>query len=188
VDDVTEHETGSIRSASSYPAEASPSRADQHLDETEMENGAKLFVRAVALVTSLLAVALGAGFAQTDPIAARRELMKANGRYSKLGSDMIRGKVRFDLGKAKAVFDSFIEAGNKLPDLFPENSKTGGETTASPAIWTHWEDVKARFAKFAADAKAAQDATKDLGTFRAGFRTVSEDCDSCHERYRLKKG
>jgi cytochrome c556 len=140
--------------------------------------------------TAFVIIAMGFGMAvataQSDPIAARQALMKSNGRQAKLGSDMIRGKVPFDLAKAKGVFSSFIEAGNKMPDLFPENSKSRGHTSASPEIWQHIDDVKARFAKFAAEAKAAQDSTSDLASFRAGFRNVGQHCDSCHEHYRLK--
>ena len=139
-----------------------------------------------ALAIALIGCAIPIALAQSDPIAARQALMKANGRQAKLGSDMIRGKVPFDLAKAKAVFDSFIEAANKMPNLFPEDSKAGRDTSASPEIWTHWKDLKARFAQLAADAKTAQDATKDLQSFRAGYRKISEECDGCHERYRLK--
>jgi cytochrome c556 len=138
---------------------------------------------------AIVAIAFGvtAVTAQSDPIAARQALMKTNGRQAKLGSDMIRDRVPFDLDNAKAIFSSFIDAANKMPNLFPENSKTGGDTTASPEIWQHLDDVRARFAKFAADSKAAQDATKDLDSFRAGFRNVARNCDGCHEHYRVKK-
>lgn len=137
----------------------------------------------------IIAIAFGvtAVGAQSDPIASRQALMKTNGRQAKLGSDMIRDKVPFDLANAKAIFSSFIDAANKMPNLFPENSKTGGDTSASPEIWQHLDDVRARFAKFATDAKAAQDATKDLDSFRAGFRIVARNCDNCHEHYRVKK-
>src|ERR1700692_2430902 len=108
----------------------------------------------------IIAIAFGvtAVAAQSDPIAARQALMKTNGRQAKLGSDMIRDKVPVDLDSAKAIFSSFIAAANKMPNLFPENSKTGGDTSASPEIWQHLDDVRARFAKLAADSKAAQDA------------------------------
>jgi cytochrome c556 len=128
-----------------------------------------------------------AATAESDPIAARQALMKNNGRQGKLGLDMIRGNVPFDLTSAKAIFSSFIDAANKMPNLFPENSKSGGDTSASPEIWVHMEDVKARFAKLAADSKAARDATKDLASFRTAFRHVVGHCDSCHEHYRVKK-
>src|SRR6266568_1871711 len=147
--------------------------------------------RGSTIPTTAVIVAMAFGVAavtaQSDPIAARQALMKANGRQAKLGSDMIRGKVPFDLDEAKAIFSSFIDAASKVPNLLPENSKMGGDTSASPEIWQHMDDVKARFAKFAVDSKAAQDATKDLDSFRTGFRNVGQNCDSCHEHYRVKK-
>ena len=140
-----------------------------------------------ASVIIAMAFGIAAVAAQSDPIAARQALMKTNGKQAKLGSDMIRGNVPFNLDNAKAIFSSFIDAANKMPNLFPENSKTGGDTSASPEIWQHLDDVRARFAKFGADSKAAQDATKDLDSFRVGFRKVAQNCDGCHEHYRVKK-
>src|SRR6266581_9149920 len=84
-----------------------------------------------------MAFGVAAVTAQSDPIAARQALMKTNGRQAKLGSDMIRGNAPFDVEKARGIFASFIDAASKMPNLFPENSKAGGETTASPEIWVH---------------------------------------------------
>jgi cytochrome c556 len=141
------------------------------------------------IIWVLAAIALGvtAVTAQSDPIAARQELMKANGRQAKLGSNMAKGEAPFDVAKAKEIFATFMDAANKMPNLFPENSKTGGETAAAPEIWQHMDDVKARFGKFAADSKAAQESVTDLDSFKAAFRTVGQNCQECHERYRLKK-
>jgi cytochrome c556 len=147
----------------------------------------KSLIRAFA---ACIAIGLGAAaaIAQSDPIAARQTLMKTNGRQGKVGSDMIRGRIPFDLAKAQAMFGSFVDAANKMPNLFPENSKTGGDTSASPEIWQHMEDVKARFAKLAAESKAARDTIKDLDSFKVAYRNVAQICDDCHERYRVKKG
>jgi cytochrome c556 len=138
---------------------------------------------------AIVAIAFGvtAVIAQSDPIAARQALMKTNGRQGKIGSDMIRGRIPFDLAKARGMFAAFLDAGNKMPNLFPENSKTGGDTGAAPEIWVNMDDVKARFAKLAADAKAAQETVKDLESFTVAYRNVAKICDGCHERYRVKK-
>ena len=74
-----------------------------------------------------------------------------------------------------------------LPNLFPESSKTGGDTAALPAIWANKADFDAKAAKFVTDAKQAQTAVKDLDTFKASFSTVTKDCGACHETYRAKK-
>jgi len=138
----------------------------------------------------LAAIALGviAVIAESDPIAARQQLMKANGRQAKLGSNMVKGEAPFDAAKAKEIFATFIDAANKMPNLFPENSKTGKETSAAPEIWQHMDDFKARFAKLGADSKKAEESVTDLDSFKAAFRTVGQNCQECHERYRLKKG
>jgi cytochrome c556 len=140
-----------------------------------------------ALAIVAIVVGVTALTAQSDPIAARQALMKTNGREGKIGSDMIRGKIPFDLAKAREMFAAFLDAANKMPNLFPENSKTGGDTSASPEIWVHMDDFRARFAKLAADSKAALETVKDRESFTAAYRNVNQTCDGCHEHYRVKK-
>jgi len=138
-------------------------------------------VTAIAVVTSI-------AVAEQDPIAARRALMKANGDEAKIGVAMVKGEAPFDLAKAQKMFDTFEDAAQKMPALFPDTSKTGGETGAKLEIWQNMDDFKARFGKFAADAKAAKADVKDLDSFKAAFGAIGKnDCGGCHEKYRVKK-
>ena len=139
-----------------------------------------LAVAALVLVASLAA-------AQSNPIAARKALMKANGDQAKIGTAMAKGEAPFDQAKVQTIFATFIDAAGKFGALFPENSKTGGDTSASPEIWVHMDDFKARFAKLAADSKAALETVKDRESFTAAYRNVNQTCDGCHEHYRVKK-
>lgn len=140
-------------------------------------------------VLAIAAVALGitAVAAQSDPIAARKALMKENGAQAKSGTAMVKGEAPFDLAKAKAVFATYAAAAGKMPALFPDNSKTGGETTAAPKIWEDMNGFKAAFAKFESEAKAAEASVKDLDSFKAAFPGVMKNCGGCHEVYRVKK-
>ncbi|BAT59670.1 cytochrome c' precursor [Variibacter gotjawalensis] len=122
-----------------------------------------------------------------DPIAARKELMKGVGAQARNGAQMVRGEQPFELAKAQTVFKVFQDAGEKFPAMFPENSKTGGDTAALPAIWTNMPDFKAKSDKLAADAKAAQASVKDLETFKTAFGGIGRDCGACHETYRAKR-
>src|SRR6266851_5716900 len=72
-----------------------------------------------ALVVAMLAFGATALVAQSDPIAARKALMKANGDQSKVATDMLEAKQPFNLDAAKKVFATFAEAGEKAPVLFP---------------------------------------------------------------------
>jgi cytochrome c556 len=144
----------------------------------------------IRTVFTIAAIGLGASIAvaDQDPIAARRALMKANGDEAKIGVAMIKGETPFDLAKAQKMFDTFEDAAHKMPALFPETSKTGGETAARAEIWQNMDDFKARFDKFGADAKAAKADVKDLDSFKASFNTIGKnDCGGCHEKYRVKK-
>ena len=125
--------------------------------------------------------------AQSDPIAARQALMKANGKAAGAIAKMVKGEAPFDLATAKESFAHFEEAAAKMPALFPPTSKTGGDTTASPKIWENMDDIKARFVKFGADAKAAEASVKDLDSLKAALGVIGKNCGGCHETYRVKK-
>jgi cytochrome c556 len=140
------------------------------------------------MAVAVIALGVGAAIAQQDPIAARRALMKANGDAAKIGAAMVKGDTPFDLAAAHKIFATFEDAASKMPALFPDNSKTGGDTAADPKIGESMDDFKARFAKFGEDAKAADAGVKDLDTFKASFATIGKnDCGACHQNYRIKK-
>ena len=87
-----------------------------------------------------------------------------------MGQDRERhgqGRAPFDLAAAHKIFATFQDAAAKMPALFPDNSKTGGDTAADPKIWENMADFKAKFAKFGDDAKAADASVKDLDSFKA---------------------
>ena len=138
------------------------------------------------LGVAVLALGTTALVAQTDPIAARKALMKTNGDQNRIATEMLEGKRPFNLDEAKKVFVVFVEAGEKAPALFPDNSKTGGDTAALPPIWENKADFNAKLAKFASESKAAGDATKDLDTFKIQITEVRKNCGGCHQTYRKR--
>ena len=144
-------------------------------------------IRAFVAV-AVIALGVGVAAAQQDPIAARRALMKANGDEAKIGAAMAKGETPFDLAKARKMFAAFEDTAAKAPALFPDNSKTGGETAAKPEIWEAMDDFKARLVKLGTDAKAAAESVTDLDSFKAAFGNIGKnDCGGCHEKYRVKK-
>ena len=145
-----------------------------------------MIIRTV-LVGAALAIGVTAIVAQESPIKARKALMKENGDQAKIGAGMAKGEQPFDLAKAKAVFAQYSDAAAKMPNLFPDNSKTGGDTEALPKIWESMDDFKAKFVKFGQDAKEAESSVKDLDSFKAAFAAVGKNCGGCHETYRQKK-
>lgn len=139
-----------------------------------------------ALVAAILGLGLTAVVAQSDPIAERRNTMKAVGAATRDGAAMAKGEAPFEAAKVQAIFKVYVDASKKMPGFYPENAKTGGETTAAPKIWEDQAGFKAAFVKFETEAGAAA-SVADLDGFRAAFGNATKNCGACHEVYRIKK-
>lgn len=147
----------------------------------------------VVLTAGAVVLSLSAAFAQQDPIKERKALMRANDDQASIGVDMLKGVKPFDMGTAHKIFATFENAAATMPNLFPDNSQDeknpadADKFMASPKVWENTADLKARFAKFGEDAKAAEANVKDLDTFKASFLTIGkDDCGGCHQLYRLR--
>ena len=140
----------------------------------------------VVLAVSAIAFATTAVIAQQDPIAARKAIMKANGQAAQLGTKMTKGEEPFSVEKGKKVFATYQDVA-KAHELFPDTSKTGGDTAALPAIWENKADFNARLTKLETEAKAAEAKVTDLDTFKAQFTEVQKNCGGCHQTYRKRQ-
>lgn len=140
-----------------------------------------------AFVALGLALGASAVLAQANPIAERRDTMKGVGAATREGAAIAKGEAPFDAAKVQAIFKTYADAAKKVPGLFPDTSKTGGETTAATKIWEDQAGFKASFAKFEADATKGAAAATDLAAFRTAFGNVTKNCGGCHETYRIKK-
>jgi cytochrome c556 len=141
------------------------------------------------LAASLLVLGAAAVSAQTDAIKARKELMKANGDNAGLLFGMARGRVPFDSAKADAAFAQFADTAQKLPALFPDDSKPRpplGEYSASPKIWQNKSDFDAKIAAFGKMAAENRPKAKTLEGLKTTLRALGQSCDNCHELYRVK--
>ncbi len=136
------------------------------------------------VVAVAFALGISAVIAQSDPIAERQGLMKAQGAATRMAVAMAKGEDPFDLARAKKVFETYLVTTGRFADLFPEGSGAG-DTKAGPAIFSDREGFRTAIAGLDADAKAGLEATKDLDTFRAAFGKAAMNCQACHEKFRL---
>jgi cytochrome c556 len=117
-------------------------------------------------------------------IKQRQNLMKANAEATKGPVAMMKGEAPFDLPKVQASLKTFQDNAAKLKTLWPEDSKTGGNTRALPAIWNNMKDYLAWFDGFGKDAKAAAAAIKDEASFKTEWPKVIGYCGGCHKDFR----
>ena len=141
--------------------------------------------RILIAAAAIVAVGSTAVIAQSAAIGQRKEIMKGVGGAAKDPGAMMRGEVPFDLAKVQASLKVYSEAAKKMPALFPDDSKTGGETTVLAAIWEKKADFDGIFAKFDKDAAAAAALVKDEASFKAEWPKVMANCGACHKGYRV---
>jgi cytochrome c556 len=120
----------------------------------------------------------------TAVIKERQDLMKSNAEATKAPTAIMKGEAPFDLAKVQASLKTLQDNATKLKGLWPEDSKTGGNTRALPAIWSNPKDYLDWFDGFATDAKAAAEAIKDEASFKKEWPNVVDYCGSCHKDFR----
>ena len=142
----------------------------------------------VALAAVFVALGAGAVIAQSDPIATRMALMKGNNDNANVVVQMMKGQAPFDAAKVDAAFAQWADTAQKLPGLFPDNSKTGQKTRAASKIWVTKADFDAKASEFGKVVAENRDKAKgSLDGLRAAIPLVGNACDNCHKEYRLAK-
>ena len=139
-----------------------------------------MMIRTV-LIMATIAIGVTGVVAQGDVIGQRKKLMKQNSKNTKAISAIVKGEAKFDAATVNTAFAIWSSTAAQMPKLFPDNSKTGGDTRALPKIWT---DRKGFDAQVAAFAKATAVRPKDLDALKKAFPAVSKACGDCHEGYR----
>jgi cytochrome c556 len=141
----------------------------------------------LAIFAGIAVLASGLAIAQ-DPIAQRRAIMKSVGAAAKTGGQMVKNDIPFDAKKAGDMMTVAAHGWGEFTKLFPDNSKTGGETTASPKIWENRKDFEARGAVLKAKAEAAATAAaQGADAFKAAYGAFVGTCKGCHENFRIMK-
>jgi cytochrome c556 len=145
-------------------------------------------MRHLLFPAALIIVGATAAFAQNlSVIKERKEDYKAMGKATKEPNAMFKGEAEFDLAKVQAALKVIKEKAAVLPKLFPDDSKTGGETEALPKIWEDKANFEERFSKLGAAAKAAETKITDAETFPDAWKELMGNCSGCHKIFRKPK-
>ena len=135
-------------------------------------------------ILAMIAIGATAVHAQSAAISQRQQAMKAIAGAAKEPGAVMKGEAKFDLAKVHSSLAVYQTQAAKLKDLWPEDSKSGGDTNALPVIWERRNEFISRFDKLAADATAAAKNIKDEASFKAEWPKVMSNCGGCHKEYR----
>ena len=141
-------------------------------------------LRVVAAVAAIAAGATVVYAQNATAIGQRQAILKTFGGAAKGPGGMMKGAAPFDLAVVQASLKVLAEGSVKLKDLFPDDSKTGAETYALPAIWEKKADFSGRWDKLAADSTAAMGAIKDEASFKTEWPKIGANCGGCHKEYK----
>ncbi|KQT66234.1 MULTISPECIES: c-type cytochrome [unclassified Aureimonas] len=141
---------------------------------------------ALLLTAATLPLAVPALAQNIDAIKARQTAMKTIGKSAKAAGGYLKGETEFDATKAAELFATMKASAVTFGQNFPEDSKTGNDTEASPAIWAKPAEFKAHLADFESDLDAAIAAKPaSLDAFKASFGEVGKNCKACHQEFRV---
>jgi cytochrome c556 len=143
------------------------------------------------LIFGGMALAMGvvatAASAVDDPILTRKKLMQANGGAAGAAQAMIKEEIPFNVAVAQAALRTFNAVSYSVGDYFPEGSDVG-DTRASPKIWEEMAEFQQYLAEFQQDTDAARQADpQDLEAFKAVMAEIGQNCQRCHEDFRLEQ-
>ena len=136
------------------------------------------------LVTAVVAFGVSAVVAQTDPISARKDLMKQTNKYAKSVNAMVKGEEPFTSETVAAAYATWDKTSAEYGKLFPDNSKEGGNTRAKAAIWQNRKDFDAKLAAFSKAVAAGKPKASSLDGVKAAMPAINDGCNNCHELYR----
>ncbi len=139
-----------------------------------------------SIITSIALFAVSS--AHADPIEDRQAKMKIVGKSMGIVGKMAKGETEFDGEAALAAFVAMKDAADGYETLFPAGTETGGDTEASPKIFTDRAGFEEKQAAFEASlvkvTAAAPESVEALGVL---VGEVGQNCGVCHKAYRVKK-
>jgi cytochrome c556 len=139
------------------------------------------FAKTLAVIGGTL-LATTAVLAQ-DPVAQRKEAMKAVGAATGPLGRMLRGEEGFDLAKVQAALNVYSRTAKVAPAMFPAGSDQG-DTKVQPAAFAEKDKFNGFFASWDQAATTALTTIKDEASFKTEMPKVLASCGACHTPYR----
>ena len=142
------------------------------------------------LVAGALLLGVGAVMAQQDVAVQQDNLMRGQGKnlYGVI-SKIVKGDSPYDQAAVDAAIAELEVSVTKIAVVFTPNPKedvVNSSYGSSQKIWQNKADFDSKIpavAKAIADVKGK---IKDVATLKAAYASINDNCNGCHETYRVK--
>lgn len=138
-------------------------------------------LRVVAIIATMGVGATVAYAQNVDVVKQRREMMRAVAAASTPNFRMAKGDVPFDLAAVQTNLKTMQDLAIKFKTLFPDDSKTGGATDASPKIWSARAEFDTTIGDWIKNAKDVGAKITDEASFKANYPAFGGGCSGCHK-------
>ena len=126
-------------------------------------------------------------YASTDNVKKRQNAMQQVREAIKVLFPMAKGKTEYDDFVVISMLDQMLNAAKPYASYFPTEQELVAHSEAAETIWTDRSGFNQSVNKFIDDIEFALNAEpENLDDFKPMFAKITNNCQSCHQVYRMK--
>jgi len=126
-------------------------------------------------------------FAAIDNVKKRQDAMQQVREATKVLFPMAKGKNEYDDFVVISMLEQMLDAAKPYADYFPIEQEAVAHSEAAETIWTDRSGFNQSVKKFIDDIEFTLNAEPEsLDDFKPMFATITSNCQSCHQVYRMK--
>ena len=126
-------------------------------------------------------------YASSDNVKKRQNAMQQVREAIKVLFPMAKGKTDYDDFVVISMLDQMLNAAKPYASYFPIEQELVAHSEAAETIWTDRSGFNQSVKKFIDDIEFALNAEpENLDDFKPMFAKITNNCQSCHQVYRMK--
>ena len=126
-------------------------------------------------------------YASSDNVKNRQNAMQQVREAIKVLFPMAKGKTDYDDFVVISMLDQMLNAAKPYASYFPIEQDSVAHSEAAETIWTDRSGFNQSVNKFIDDIEFALNAEpENLDDFKPMFAKITNNCQSCHQVYRMK--
>tara|TARA_A100001011_G_C14184437_1_gene788376 strand:- start:605 stop:1039 length:435 start_codon:yes stop_codon:yes gene_type:complete len=126
-------------------------------------------------------------YASTENVKNRQNAMQQVRESIKVLFPIVKGKSDYDDFLVISMLEQMLDAAKPYASYFPTDKEVGVHSEAADTIWKDRAGFNKSVNKFLNDIEFALEAEPEiLDDFKPLFAKITENCQSCHQVYRMK--